>query len=189
METIRRTGTNPLTSAQVILFVVRMWLEHHLLGRQILYRGQLGGRPVFLERFCLRKKKRQQTLVQHSNPLETNQERGQSVTTAAPSNKSKALHFMKTLPGHSHLVNLEHKSFGLACRPCQLRLLNPAFGEGSEQKQPDNVTTLDVNVVLTRASDRLYYIMTKRLMDTYLWVQSSLACSTRTHPPWAVSVK
>lgn len=55
-ETIRRKGTNPLTAAQVILFVVRMWLKHHLLGRQILYCGQRGCWPVFLERFHLRKK-------------------------------------------------------------------------------------------------------------------------------------
>lgn len=103
--------------------------------------------------------------------------------TMEPSNKSKALHFVKTLPGYSHLVNLEHKSFGLACRPRQLRLLKPAFGEDPLQKQPDNVTTLDVNVVLTRASDRPDYVMTKRLMDTYLWAQSSLVSSTRTHLP------
>lgn len=46
------------TFAQVILFVVRMWLKHLLLGLQILYRGQLGGGPVFLEKFYSRKKGR-----------------------------------------------------------------------------------------------------------------------------------
>lgn len=47
---------NPLTAAQVTLFVVRMWLKHHLLGLKILYRGRLGHGPVFLERLCPRKK-------------------------------------------------------------------------------------------------------------------------------------
>lgn len=59
MEAIRSIGCkNPLTSTQLILFVVRMWLKHHLPGLKIRYRGRLGWGPVFSERFCPRKKKR-----------------------------------------------------------------------------------------------------------------------------------
>lgn len=58
MEAIRSIGCkNPLTSTQVILFVVRMWLKHHLLSLKSRYRGRLGPEPVFSERFCPRKKK------------------------------------------------------------------------------------------------------------------------------------
>lgn len=59
MEAIRSIGCkNPLTSTQVILFVVRMWLKHHLLSLKSRYRGRLGPEPVFSERFCPRKKKK-----------------------------------------------------------------------------------------------------------------------------------
>lgn len=63
----------------------------------------IGRGPVFSERLCCWKKK-EWKLLQNSNPWETNQEQGQSVITREPSNKSKALHFAKTLLGYSHPV-------------------------------------------------------------------------------------
>lgn len=53
-----KAARNPQTSTQLILFVVRMWLQHHLLSLKIRYRGRLGRGPVFSERFCPRKKKK-----------------------------------------------------------------------------------------------------------------------------------
>lgn len=62
MEAIRSIGCkNPPTSTQVILFVVRMWLKHHLLSLKIRYRGRLGRGPVFSERFCPGKKKKKKS--------------------------------------------------------------------------------------------------------------------------------
>lgn len=56
---------NNLTSTWVILFVVRIWLKHHLLSLKIQYRGRLGDGPAFSERFCPRK---EWNLLQNSNP-------------------------------------------------------------------------------------------------------------------------
>lgn len=37
---------NSLTSTRATLFVVRMWLKHHLLSLRIQYHGRLGRKPV-----------------------------------------------------------------------------------------------------------------------------------------------
>lgn len=69
MEIIRSIDCkNPLTLAQVTLFVVRMWSKHHLLGLKILYRSRLGHRPVYLERFCP-KKRQQKSSEEKFRPL------------------------------------------------------------------------------------------------------------------------
>lgn len=91
----------------VILFVVRMWLKLHLLSLKIQYRGWPGREPVYSERFCPRKKKKKESQI--SSKLQTLKRlirnRVKNVITMDPSNKSKALHFVKTLLGYSHPVN------------------------------------------------------------------------------------
>lgn len=105
MEDIRSIDCkNPLTAIQLILFVVRMWLKHHLLSQDLVsWSSRLGASVLREVLYQNKKKSRESSKIQTPKRLIRN--RVKNVITVKPSNKSKTLYFVKTLLGYSHPVN------------------------------------------------------------------------------------